>query len=438
MASMKPKLIGAISGEAMGVEFAVTRNGQVLKSPKPSRQMDSPAEMNALTVFSRRVSDWQSMTPESMREWKAYAETHPVTNRLGETIYLSAYNWFLKLRGTMDGTLLPTDRAPYPQLGFPRVYEGGPYEFTIYWQAESTDDWMVEYWICTWKSGIYTDSNAVFTSIGKFSKGAYPLNFYDIVTAHGIQFKKDQTYILMAQLSAPRLFPSIKLMTTFYMLEQGVWWYKMDDCSTYPEVHDSQLEYQQTLTDPSGDPRTIAHTATGIHGRALMFDGSDDTIILTPESWFDLFGFGTTFSLAMWWKPLITGVTPKMAIISNLQTGKGGFEFWFSHANTGLILQFKYGAHVYLESYVWDETWPPKWHHFAMTREGSTLSVYLDGVLKGERTADFIAGALNSAGNDLSIASCRGVTKFAFGLGDDFRLFDTCLTPAEIQELATP
>jgi hypothetical protein len=95
MASIKLSLLSAISGRIESTEYAMTRNGVVGKHRKPPRRLDRPKQIEARTVFGRRISDWHTMTTAAKTEWNAYAATHPVTNRLGQAKCITGFNWFM-------------------------------------------------------------------------------------------------------------------------------------------------------------------------------------------------------------------------------------------------------------------------------------------------------------------------------------------------------
>jgi len=438
MASMKPNLLSAISGCMPGVEFAVARTGQVLRRRKPSKPFDSPAQIESQTVRALRIADWHNMTPEAMREWTSYAATHPVKNRLGETIYLTGFNWFMKLLDTDDGILLPEGTMPPPQLGAPRVFEGGPYEFNITWQPEAEDDWNVTYWIGTCSKYWSHLSDTGWIPAGTYAKLGYPADFYSIVTARGITFLPGKTYILKAQLTAPRMWPSICLCSTFELLEPGLFWYKMNDNGPSSTVYDAQLEYNQTFLDPTGNPSTSAHSVAGVHGRALHFDGIDDTIRLTAVSHVPYMALNQDFTLCFWWKPDAPVGASFKTMLGGIAGVHPGIQFRIRNVQSSCKLNFLYGGGNNPVVMYWDETDVSIWQHWAVARGGTHCAAYRNGVLKWEATGDVYSGVLAETAYRFAVASNWNHEEFAAGAMDDLRLYDSELTAAEILELATP
>jgi hypothetical protein len=76
------------------------------------------------------------------------------------------------------------------------------------------------------------------------------------------------------------------------------------------------------------------------------------------------------------------------------------------------------------------------WHHYAMTYDGASLKLYVDGVLIPQATKA-AAGRLNRARDrDIEIGTGRSVTDPAFdGVIDDVRIYDIALSATEIQSL---
>ena len=438
MAIMKPSLPAAISGRLVGLEFAVAKNGIVVKHRKPPRRMNSRREVNARTVFARRVSDWDAMTREAALEWNAYAATHPVINRLGQTRYLSGYNWFHKLRGTLEGILLPFGTTQQCILGDPVVYEGGPYYFPITWPSGAEDDSTISVWF----GGIkyYLDEfpkNMLYG--GTYTKAETDdLNYYDALTALGIAFVPNHHYFIKAVIRRPRYWPSIPSYSYFYVIGYSTWWLKMNDNFSSPTVQDAQNNYPQIFTDPTGDPNTNAHSVPGVHETALYFDGVDDCINLTAESYKPYLAAGTDFTLCLWWKPALPITNDWCDFLSNYYYHRGGLAFSIRALQSQISLVIGTLAdHVYL-NWTWTETPVSIWQHWALVRTGQKVDIYKNGILGYTDTDPANTGVMYTTGNPLSIGSRRGIEDFANGAADDVRLYRIGLTGPEIAALATP
>ncbi|MDQ6739398.1 MAG: putative Ig domain-containing protein, partial [Actinomycetota bacterium] len=73
---------------------------------------------------------------------------------------------------------------------------------------------------------------------------------------------------------------------------------------------------------------------------------------------------------------------------------------------------------------------PNAWHHVAVTYDGATVKLYLDGALEGTKATSVLNTTLD--GNGLSIGSRPGVSVFN-GKLDEVQIFNRALTQAEIQ-----
>jgi hypothetical protein len=74
------------------------------------------------------------------------------------------------------------------------------------------------------------------------------------------------------------------------------------------------------------------------------------------------------------------------------------------------------------------------WHHYAGTYDGTTVSIYLDGVLVA--SSSYTGGAIALSGNDINIARnpAYGGDFFA-GVLADVRLYGRALSASEIRTL---
>lgn len=438
MAKMKPYVAAAISGCIGGVEFAMSRAGIVVKRRRPSKPFDSTAQITANAAFLRRVADWHEMTPEAMREWTAYAASHPVLNRLGQQKYISGYNWFMKLRDTEDGILLPIETAPPPIFGEPEVYEGGPYTFPITWPAASDDDWMITVYFgeLIWESGEHWP--LLYKNGGTYRKGDIDdLNFATL-SAKGIVFTVGNWYLVRGVITAARYFPSAFGWKPFYCVPEIQWafHYTMDDNAATPTVVDAYGHFNQTFEGT--DPNTEDHHVAGVHDGALHFNGSDNYIELSEESYKDFLDDGQPFTIALWWKPDAPMGAVHKYFFSNWLILAPYVSFSIREDQSVVALGFQLGGAKWGTSCIMAEADTSDWRHFAVVRDGTNVKVYRNGVERLNATNATAAGHLWSATDPLSIGARRSVSDFAAGAADDVYLFNRALSPEEIAALATP
>ena len=185
----------------------------------------------------------------------------------------------------------------------------------------------------------------------------------------------------------------------------------------------------------STDPQFVSPGRVGVF--ALHFDGNDavtvpDSPTLNPTS---------SITIALWVRPNRAGTQH----IFKKGTGTSGdtLSYEISLSSTGasngserIFGRFRIGGTDYRVN---ADTQYPKngmdWMHAAATYDGSSVKLYINGVLEDEIAA---SGDINIVGTPLSIGAQNGTSEFLEGSMDDIRLYGTALSPEEIAALANP
>ncbi len=181
-----------------------------------------------------------------------------------------------------------------------------------------------------------------------------------------------------------------------------------------------------------GDPQWV----TGKYGTALEFDG-DDFVDCGNQ---DILNFGTNdWTITAWIK---TTQTDRGTIFANGGDNGGGVRFTLAthEANADKLtlttdddttkVQAK-GATVVIDG---------EWYHVAGMRQGTTVSVYVNGVLDGTNTVPAgynlsgtsQAHSLIGAITDARDATGKTREKFYIGIIDDVRIYNSALTEPEL------
>jgi len=156
---------------------------------------------------------------------------------------------------------------------------------------------------------------------------------------------------------------------------------------------------------------------------ALMLDGSNDYVNVPNHS--DL-QITNNLTVSAWIKT--NGSTGNTQCII-----RKNYNYWLGVINGSYTT---IGANVYTTS--WDGTSftkPPSyfeddWHHIAMTYDGSTLKLYLDGKLDNSKN---ISGTLNTTSQPLHIGSASWTTaEYYKGLIDSASIYNRVLSEEEI------
>ena len=124
--------------------------------------------------------------------------------------------------------------------------------------------------------------------------------------------------------------------------------------------------------------------STSVVGGSGYFDGSGDYLTAASNS---AFAFGTgSFTWETWFYS--TGAISRDAIFYDL--GSGNTSGSFAVFTTGSTLYVRINGTGQDLTYTLTSSWLNSWHHLAVVRNGTTLTVYLDGVsvASGTRAQD--------------------------------------------------
>jgi regulation of enolase protein 1 (concanavalin A-like superfamily) len=171
-------------------------------------------------------------------------------------------------------------------------------------------------------------------------------------------------------------------------------------------------------TSGNGGTGTIngATWAAGRYGQALSFDGSDEVMLgdIDLPGAFTVMGWLQTRSL------YTTGCASAVMKAFDYGIEMCGGELWASvGTGTGWSAQLK-------------QTWTTAdlnvWKHVAVSYDGATLRLYVDGVLAGSGT-----GTHATNNNQLILGRWTPASEYWNGLIDEIRVYSRALTAAEIQ-----
>lgn len=176
----------------------------------------------------------------------------------------------------------------------------------------------------------------------------------------------------------------------------------------------------------------------GHFGKAFNFDGDDDYVTFGTSAG----NFGTgDFTIAYWMKK--NGARGESFLekrpACNMDFGSSWWCIRGGDTTVGLEVS---GASLENYNHGFETTQPlndGQWHHVAWTRQGTQLSVYIDGALDNTGTTSGIADLNNTAELTAGKSVCVGIdgTSALTGQLDDIRLYSRALSQEEIQGLAS-
>ncbi len=207
-----------------------------------------------------------------------------------------------------------------------------------------------------------------------------------------------------------------------------------DSSDEFNEAETSELEINITFNAPNPlsdlDCDFIPDTedlCPATPDAALNFDGIDDYVLLPNESDFDITGPITVEA----WIKVDEWDIPNQAIVT-----KGDNTWRISRNWINSTISFALSGVGQLDgSVAVDDN---QWHHIAGVYDGSSMSLYIDGVLDVSNTS---SGSIATSDDPVIIGSnYQGIpTRFFDGSIDDVIIWDRALSQTEILEtMATP
>jgi len=443
MALGRSTLMSAISGNVGGTEYAMTKDGMIMKKRKPSKKMNSPAEIAARRTFQEWALRWSSLSPEQVRAWNAYAKTHPITDRLGGVKNVSGRNLFMKLRMPISPNYDPFVEVEPPLLTA-QEYEvagalfwaGGPYWYFALEVPPTADIEVDSVWIARFQSPSETHKPQSWIKVCSILNTIIWNNITTSIQSTCGDLCPGEHVAIKIVARAPDKWPAPPYIFWLTVdIEITAWW-KMNDNWHTPTISDALMLNDATMIDPGGDPNTDAHIVAGHIVFAQYLDGVDDYIQLPDAITVPTLAAGTDFTIAFWWKPDSPAAGTAKNILSNFEVGSFGLAITTLNNNFYVVLTFVDGGDTHAYAVLAETPVDNIWYHFAVSRKGTTLNVYVNGISVGSETHAMNSLTLSVAGRHLLIGARPVPDRWSPGAVDDFRLYAHCLRPDEIAALA--
>ena len=202
--------------------------------------------------------------------------------------------------------------------------------------------------------------------------------------------------------------------------------YKMNESSGAILIDDSEIINPATLV---GNPTRVA----GVEGQAVRFNGSNQFAYAPQNSALNL---TNKLTIAAWIKPEKRGT--QYVIKKSEQNAINGYEL--SLSSSGKIF-FRYNQATSKDTYRLDSqsSYPfngTTWIHVAVTFDGSSIKIYLNGILNSSKS---YTSAVPIAVNNMTLAIGSGNDGYRGLLGamDDVRIYNIALTASEVNAIAT-
>ena len=158
----------------------------------------------------------------------------------------------------------------------------------------------------------------------------------------------------------------------------------------------------------------------GVNGSAIQLDGQDDYLripnFINPAS--------TAFTAAVWFNTDAL-ISPYQPILQQTDLNGTG-RTWLGLNPDGTLYTALGGSGVASPQGIT----PGQWHYAAVTYDGATLNLYVDGQL-----ANSSARTMESSDGDLLIGAHKNLTRFFSGSMDEVAVFDRALNLSELRQL---
>ncbi len=218
--------------------------------------------------------------------------------------------------------------------------------------------------------------------------------------------------------------------------------YKMDECegttiyNSAPTFDDSAPGNNGELTIGASGSQTTVGTcstsgawyngATGKHGASMSFDGTDDYINAGTGA---IFNMSSDLSIAAWIKPNSLGQGGFGRIVQK-DEGTGGYLLYLSSTDTNALV---FGTNNLTSSIRKSNMITlGEWQHVAVTLNGTTATLYKNGVAE---YSDTVTAPTGSSGARFVIGNRHLADRTFDGLIDDVRVYNYALTPQQMKVL---
>lgn len=176
---------------------------------------------------------------------------------------------------------------------------------------------------------------------------------------------------------------------------------------------------------------------TGLFGQSFRLDGVDDQVTVADD---DVWTFGSDpFTIALWanFDTINGGALGELPnVFIGHDDGSGNYNKWVffydDDGNLAFHINDTSGSSVFLTSPTTISPNTGEWHHFALTRDGSTYTFYADGTSLGTGTT---SQNIPNAGAALTIGQAEGLGYFD-GRLDEIQIYNEALSASDIWDLS--
>ena len=186
-----------------------------------------------------------------------------------------------------------------------------------------------------------------------------------------------------------------------------------------------------TVTTGGGTSNGVAFTVSSSSNNALAFDGTDDNVGIPNSAAFDL---TTALTIETWLKPAGGGAATQDVLCKSSGSQNTGYIFPRTDDTWGSLRIWLHRGGGWSQYTVPYAANVGSWHHVAASYDGTTVRMYIDGVLvPSVATGTVTTGPVATNTNPLTLGNQPGFGEYYKGVLDETRVYNAVLTPAQIQ-----
>ncbi len=134
-------IVGQVSGSLGSNVFSHNRYGSYVRNRTVPTRSTTPAATTAKNILAAESQAWGALTATQKRQWETWAQTNPITNRLGDQRVLQGNAAFVQLNARINRagdtriTAPPVIDAPAALLTLTATYDIGLGNFELAFTA---------------------------------------------------------------------------------------------------------------------------------------------------------------------------------------------------------------------------------------------------------------------------------------------------------------
>lgn len=203
-----------------------------------------------------------------------------------------------------------------------------------------------------------------------------------------------------------------------------VHWWRCGDGDTAPTLTDNGSGGNNgTMTNFSTFSTDVPTASSFTNTKSIALDGVDDFVDCGSVS---AINSASTVSVSYWGKK--TASNKYLLVGSQMSSTNGLWLIWWNDGNVYFAAR---NGNIGFASYAL--SFDTNWHHFIGVYNGSSLKIYIDGILSATSTTSIPSTLSSTAGNDFNIGYLQ--SQYASGNIDEVSVFNSELSASDVTSI---